>query len=1041
MKILILHLSDIHITEKTMLLNTRAEKIIDSIKNLENDVVQVLIAVTGDIAFSGDETEYFKAANFFDALKKEVKSKLTQNVSFIIVPGNHDCKFVEGKEDARNNLIESIRTKEFKTIGDSIIDICLKNQENFFSYCFDMYCDKPQANTKNLYYQFVYGINEFKISLNCLNTSWISLLREEEQYGKLGFISDLIQDGLDSDFSISLLHHPLNWFAPNNSKELKRLLEKYSTIILTGHEHEPNQSGVYNYKGKKFTVYIEGGILNNNINENESSFNAIFVDIDNNAYKFYQLDYLDNKYFPEESSESWNKNDHSKTREVNKFKLADYQKDWLNDPGATIYYQYGDESLTLDEIFVYPELKETLSDEEVIQLDDRIDSETLLKVDPNGNRFFIVGSEFIGKTILLKKLYKELYNLGLIPIFIEGRDIKDTSPDSFRKLIIKCFKDQYNIEDLESLKQLDYTKLYILIDNFHQSSLSLKYKARFIDSNFIKKDGRQIYPNIILCGNDYLELEEFIYKEDDFENPLGYFKSYRLLPFGMKMRYKLIEKWYRNKRRNIEEGELIQKIEFAERLINSNLGNNYIPKYPLFILVHLHGIDLEKQTELKTSSYGYYYEYLIVTAISRKDSELLDSYLTYLTHFSYYLFERKAYEITKDEFEKFDIEVFRKSRRIPKDFTSILEFLKSTGIIDEKDNLYRIKHNFIYYFFLARYFRDTLPSKETRKTIIDLAEKLYDDENTNILIFLTHLSKDNFIVETLVKRSKRIFKTIKPLEMNNDCDSIDSLIETLPQLLVENDNIQKNREMHRTEMSKDEKLTGTSHYNNPSSEEVEKDAASADLITNLRLSIKALQVLGQVGKNYYGSLTILQLHELIEEAYLLGLRTINSFISFLESNTDAVVYFVSERLSEILKEKNINIDEEKKNDMAKKLTFSLCLMVVGSFIQRISSAVGTEKLNETYKELYGKYDWNSIKLIDVSIRLDQYHYFPIKEIIEANKTLKKKKLSNIVLKILVKFYLEMYPVSTINLQKVASELGLEMKTLRLIAHKQKTKEK
>ena len=272
MKILILHLSDIHISEKTIPLINRAEKIVDSLKNLETEVIQVLIAITGDIAFSGNELEYYGAANFFDALKEQVQRKITKNVHFIIVPGNHDCKFIEGSEDARNQLIDGIRAKDFKPCADSILDICLKNQKDFFSFCFDIYCDKPQLNTKKLFYQFIYGTDEYKILFNCLNTSWISIIKEEDQYGKLGYVSDYIQNGIDSNFSISLLHHPLNWFSANNSKQLKRLLEKYSTIILTGHEHEPNQNGVYNYKGKKLTTYIEGGILQNNMNENEKGF-------------------------------------------------------------------------------------------------------------------------------------------------------------------------------------------------------------------------------------------------------------------------------------------------------------------------------------------------------------------------------------------------------------------------------------------------------------------------------------------------------------------------------------------------------------------------------------------------------------------------------------------------------------------------------------------------------------------------------------------------------------------------------------------------
>lgn len=335
--------------------------------------------------------------------------------------------------------------------------------------------------------------------------------------------------------------------------------------------------------------------------------------------------------------------------------------------------------------------------------------------------------------------------------------------------------------------------------------------------------------------------------------------------------------------------------------------------------------------------------------------------------------------------------------------------------------------------------RDTISSKDTREIIEALVLKLYKDENSNILVFLTHLSKDQFILETLINCSKTIFSDFPPLEINGDCNSIDGLVATLPKLVVDNVDIRKNREEHRKEQEKSEKLPELSDYNTINDDD-EVDETGKELLNNLRLSIKALQVLGQIGKNYHGSLTITQLYDVVEEAYLLGLRTINSFIFFLENNTVSIVSLIGDRLDEILKEKNIKITEEKKNEIAKRLVFSLCLMMIGNFIKRISFAVGTDKLHETYKEIFDKYDWNSIKLIDISIKLDHYDYFPIKDIIDAHKSLKNKKISDILLKIFVKFYLEMHPASVEQLQKISAELGLDMKTLRLLTHKQKSSE-
>lgn len=1036
MKILIIHLSDIHITNSTNHLEERAIQIVDSVKNTENEISHVFLIITGDIAFSGHEVEYNIAADFFDKLKDEIETKIQTNINFIVVPGNHDCLFIKDQEDARNEIINSIKQKKFEISGKSIVDLCIKNQENFFNNCYTIYCDEPQVMQDKLFFQHYFKVEDFGISFNCINTAWISILNETNQYGHLGFPISYLCDPIESDFVITLFHHPLNWFDGNNSKNIKKYIQENSDFVLTGHEHEPNQSSLYDYKGKKHTEYLEGGVLNNNENILDSSFNVLLIDIEKRTHKILEFSYADGIYLKEDISNGWIANQRAYSKTKNKFVMNEHFHKWLNDPGATIYYQYSDHSLSLNDIFVYPELKKTLKDEQAIHLNDKISSEKLLIVNQDTNKAFIIGSEVIGKTTLLKKLYLELHNKGYLPVYIDGFDIRETSPDSFRSLILKNISNQYIESDYAKIEQLDYRTLFILIDNFHKTKLPLRYKARFISNNFVEGENRKIYPNVFICGNDSMQFEEIIYKDDDYKNPLIDFANYAMLPFGFKMRYKLIEKWYSNGAIQYEDKEFIYKIEHAERIITSNLGENYIPSFPLFILVHLHKLDLERESELKTSSYGYYYEYLIITSISRLDSELLDSYLTYLTLFAFFLYSNKSHEITRDEFEHYDINIFRKKHRIAKDLDSIIQLFKDAGIIEESNALFKIKHNYIYYFFLARYFRETISSKETRNEINKLIQKLYKDENANILIFLTHLSKDNFIVSSLVENSREIFKKHAPLHINDDCDSIDSLIENLPKLIVNTKNIRENREKQREELDRGKNYHTKPDYNIKKDDEEEKDPMK-DIMDNLRKSFKTLQVLGQVGKNYHGSLTIMQLHDVIEEAYLLGLRSVNSFISLLEDNTESFVALISDRLDKLIKMKNIELDESKKNDLAKKIAFGLCGRIIANMLRRISFSVGANKLLETYKEIYDEYDWNSVKLIDILLKFDHNPHFPIKDIISANKSLSKKKMSSMLITIFIKNYLELYPVDISTMQKLSSEFDFDIDALRLLAQKQK----
>ena len=95
----ILHLSDIHFKKdmegKYPLYPQKVGRwMIDSIKQHldENMGKPDVVAVTGDIAFSGKEPEYEQAQKFFGSLK----SVLPADTVFMPVPGNHDVDRGQG---------------------------------------------------------------------------------------------------------------------------------------------------------------------------------------------------------------------------------------------------------------------------------------------------------------------------------------------------------------------------------------------------------------------------------------------------------------------------------------------------------------------------------------------------------------------------------------------------------------------------------------------------------------------------------------------------------------------------------------------------------------------------------------------------------------------------------------------------------------------------------------------------------------------------------------------------------------------------------
>ena len=93
MKLLLLHLSDIHITSDDDVITSRSPQIVNAVKNLDYSLDLCIVVVTGDIAYSGTDDQYFVAFEFFDSLKQHLSDNLSSTphqhpvpIHFIVLP-------------------------------------------------------------------------------------------------------------------------------------------------------------------------------------------------------------------------------------------------------------------------------------------------------------------------------------------------------------------------------------------------------------------------------------------------------------------------------------------------------------------------------------------------------------------------------------------------------------------------------------------------------------------------------------------------------------------------------------------------------------------------------------------------------------------------------------------------------------------------------------------------------------------------------------------------------------------------------------------
>jgi predicted MPP superfamily phosphohydrolase len=173
LKLAIVQLSDIHIKTPEDLVLQRASKIVSAVKNVAPVATAYLLAVTGDIAYSGTKEQYQLAASLCLSLVGGLKSRDTSVLQFFI-PGNHDLDFTL-QPDTRAALLQHVRKnhENIDPAGETVSQI-LSVQSNFFDFESTMLKSASRPQKDRLAYHMTFDVAGIKCRVNCFNTAWVS---------------------------------------------------------------------------------------------------------------------------------------------------------------------------------------------------------------------------------------------------------------------------------------------------------------------------------------------------------------------------------------------------------------------------------------------------------------------------------------------------------------------------------------------------------------------------------------------------------------------------------------------------------------------------------------------------------------------------------------------------------------------------------------------------------------------------------------------------------------------------------------------------
>lgn len=1018
MKLKLIQFSDIHFKEEGNTILEKKDQLINAIRNEVSVEDETILIVTGDSAFSGKKNEFDTSFDFYNSIIKEIREYNNSEIKLLVLPGNHDCQDLTKNDPIRKTLINTVQNSREKIELEFVKNIT-QNLNNYFN--FESLCNESWHNIYDTELLKVYRLdkNEKSTIFYCYNTAFQSILNEVP--GKMIFPLELIDKKIfqqKADLKISCLHHPLHWLNPENNRSLKSHIQQTSDFYLTGHEHIESKSKITDLEDN-ITYKIEGDVLQDSYNENESGFNLINIDLEKTRFQIKNYKWQGERYNLSQKNTNWNSFERGAPKINNPFQIRDDFKDSLNEIGANFSHPNVAE-VKLSDIYVYPNL-ELLNQSERNDEDSStltINAESIINRFKKDIRFIFSGSENIGKTSLLKTCYSKLHLQGFVPLLIEGHEIKSTSIEDLTKLFLKTFFEQYNSTSQEDFEQLDKNKLVIIIDDFNRTKINLKYKARLLqnlNSNF---------SNLIISGNELMSLEDIIIDENIEADLYSSFSLFEIKEFGYQLKSKLINKWnILGIEHAISEEDRIRKLHYSENVINTVTGINFVPSYPFFILTILQSIELGNPTDLSASTFGHYYQFLIQKSFTNvlSSQREITEYENYLSELSFYLYENSLREFDISEFERFDKQ-YRKSYTITHSLDKITQNLINSKILENIGGVFEYKYSYVHYFFISNYLANHINEDRIRVIITLLTDKLYKSEYSNILLFLTHHSKDEFLLNELLSKAKSIFNELAPCKLQDDIKSINELGSKIPELVFKSRSYDEYREEEN--ILKDSQTKPELIEALPENGKIESDD-ELNIVAKLNTAFKSIEIIGQILKNNYGKIENNKIESLIEETILLGLRTLNVFFSIIEDNSEFVINQVNSIITELEKTRGKKVDNPKKiESLSKNTLFGLCNQISYSFIKKISDSIGTEYLNDILEKVYLNQDFNSVKLVKLAIKLDHYRGFPDSYIKRLKNELTGSHLSTQIMKRLVVNHLYLYPTNHIQKSKILTFLNI-----------------
>ena len=206
-----------------------------------------------------------------------------------------------------------------------------------------------------------------------------------------------------------------------------------------------------------------------------------------------------------------------------------------------------------------------------------------------------------------------------------------------------------------------------------------------------------------------------------------------------------------------------------------------------------------------------------------------------------------------------------------------------------------------------------------------------------------------------------------------------------------------------------------------------------DVLAQAGVAAKTVELVGQVLKNYYGSLRMVVKVELGNDAIGLGLRALYAFVDLLMCDDAEIVRDLVNGRSAYESENFPPAGRMKGEELerwARDLVFVVLRVVALSIVRKVASSLGSDQLKPTLAKLVHNDASVAYKMIEVALLLDGPEEIPRKKLEELARRLNGNALGFQVLRDLAALRVYRYPIGFKDKQWLAGALNFSLANQR-----------